>query len=315
MKSISNFHLNLGVVFIFTISAMALVLLVTYFVPKAKKKTGLSFVYMLTGGILIGVAGIFAKMIGNPFYFYLVVLFWLLITGTVHMYLFDRLFEWSRLEPVGWRLLFTLAVVLAGMAGLVSFMQLNGYKDMATYNLIAALAFFVPFMLVYSFECYLMIPQKVFIQQKPWVYNKDKELEWGDDEVSHFFLVKYKLTAQTGGERIESLVMRASGNLKLGDYFNATLEVYKVKQDRYSIETRDRSNKNFGWFFFLADGSATGRMLDPNKTFLELGFTNQVFYGIASKEQIENINRQAEREGKSNNIICKREYEYKSQIM
>jgi hypothetical protein len=269
---------------------------------------------MLTGGILIGVAGLFAKMIGNPFYFYLVVLFWLLITGTVHMYLFDRLFEWSRSEPVGWRLLFTLAVVLAGMAGLVSFMQLNGYRDMAMYNLIAAFAFFVPFMLVYSFECYLMIPRKVYIQQKPWVYNKNNELKFRTDDVSHFFLIKYKLTAQTGGERIESLVMRAPGNLKLGDYFNSTLEIDKVKQDRYMIETRDRSNKNFGWFFFLADGSANGRMLDPNKTFLELGFTNQVYYGSASPEQIDNNTRQAEREGKSNIILCKREHEYKSQI-
>jgi len=313
MKSI--FNPNVGVIFLFTILAMALVFLITFFVTKAKKKTGLCFTYILIGGLVIGLVGLSARLIDNAFYFYLVLLFWFLIIGTVHVYLFDRLLEWSRSEAIGWRLLFTFSIILAGMAGLLSFMQLSGYKLMPFYNLTAAFAFFIPFMLVYSFECYLMIPRKVFIQQKPWVYNKNTELQFRNDDVSHFFLVKYRLAAQTGGERIESLSMRCPGSIKLGDYFNSTLEVNKVKQDRYSIETRDRSNKNYGWFFFHADGSANGRMLDPNKSLLELGFTNPVYYGNSSTEQIEEITKQAERDGKTYIILCKREHEYKPQTI
>ena len=311
MKSFFN---NLGVIFLFTILAMALVFLITIYVDKAKKKMGVCFAYILTAAILVGVAGFSAKFIDNAFYYYLVLLFWFMILGTVHVFLFENYLNWFKDEPVGWRLLFSVAVIFAGLAGLLSMMQISAYKLMPYYNLTAAFAFFIPFMLVYSFECYLMIPKKVFIQQKPWVYNKNIELQFRNDDVSRFFLVKYRLAAQTGGERIESLSMRCPGSIKLGDYFNSTLEISKVKQNRYSIETRDRSNKNFGWFFFLADGSANGRMLDPNKTLHELGFTNPVFYGNSSPEQIEEITKQAEREGKSYIIICKREHEYKSQI-
>jgi len=314
MKSI--FNPNVGVIFVFTILAMALVFLITVFVQKAKKKTGLCFTYILIGGIAIGIVGFSAKFIDNAFYYYLVLVFWFLIIGTLHVFLFDKLLEWPRSEAVGWRLLYTFACILAGTAVMLSFMQLTGYKLMPFYNLTAAFSFFIPFMLVYSFECYLAVPQKVFIQQKPWVYNKNTELQFRNDDVSNFFLVKYRLAAQTGGERIESLSMRCPGSIKLGDYFNSTLEVSKVKQNRYNIETRDRSNKNFGWFFFHADGSANGRMLDPNKTLLELGFTNPVYYGNSSSpEQIDEITRVAEHEGKSYIILCKREHEYKSQIM
>jgi hypothetical protein len=56
-------------------------------------------------------------------------------------------------------------------------------------------------------------------------------------------------------------------------------------------------------------------MIDPNKTFIELGFTNPVYYGNASTDQIEDITKQADREGKAYTIICKREHEYKSQLM
>ncbi len=313
MKSIIN--PNMGVIFLFTMFAMVFVLILTYFVPKAKKETGLNFLYLLVGGVSIGICGLVAKSIDNAFYFYLVVLYWFLFTGTIHMFLFERILGWPKNELVGWRLLFSLAIVFAGIAGLLSFMQVSGYRFMPMYNIVAAFAFFVPFMLVYSFECYLLIPAKIFIQQKPWVYNRNSELQFRNDDVSNFFLVKYRLTAQPDGERIESLPMRSPNNIKLGDYFNSTLENYKVKQDRYSIETRDRGNKNYGWYFFLADGSMNGRMLDPNKTFLELGFTNLVFYGNSSPDQIEDTTRQAEREGKSYVIICKREQEYKSQII
>jgi hypothetical protein len=313
MKSLLN--PNLGIVFLFTIIAAIIVFAITYFVRSAKRKTGISFLYMLTGGIVLGVAGIAAKSIDNAFYFYLVWMFWLMLIGTLHTFLSDKLLEWTSNESFGWKLLYSLAVLLAGMAALFSFMQLGGYKLIPSYNFIASSAFFVPVLLVYAFECFLAIPTKVYIQQKPWVYNRNTELQFRQDEVSHFYLIKYRLTPTSGGERIDSLVLRAPGNLKLGDYFNATLEVNKVRQDRYTIETRDRSNKSFGWYFFLADGSSNGRMIDPNKTFIELGFTNPVYYGNASTDQIEDITKQADREGKAYTIICKREHEYKSQLM
>jgi hypothetical protein len=302
-------------IFLFTIIALVLVLLLTFYVEKAKKKTGLNFIYMLVGGLFIGIVGIRASAINNPFYFYLVVLCWNLISGTIHFFLGDKILGWTKTEAIGWRLVYSLAIVFTGFAGLLAFMQLVDYNFLVMYNLSAVLTFFIPLTLVYAIECYMLIPQKVYLQQKPWIYNRSSDLVFKSDEISHFFLIKYRLAVQTGGESIESLSMRAPGNIKLGDYFNSTLEVNKVTQGRHSIEARDRSNNSLGWFFFLSDGSATGKMLDPNKTFIELGFTNPVYFGNSNPEAIETITRQAEAEGKNYLINCTRELEYKSQLM
>lgn len=302
-------------IFFFTIIALVLVLILTFYVEKAKKKTGLNFIYMLVSGIFIGIVGIRASAINNPFYFYLVVLCWNLLSGTIHFFLSDKILGWTKTEAIGWRLLYSLAIVFTGFAGLLTFMQLVDYNFLLMYNLSAVLSFFIPLTLVYAIECYLLIPGKVYLQEKPWIYNRSSDLVFKSDEISHFFLIKYRLAVQTGGELIESQSMRAPGNFKLGDYFNATLEVYKVTQGRYSIEVRDRSNNSLGWFFFLSDGSANGRMLDPNKTFLELGFANPVYFGNSNPEAIETITKQAEAEGRNYLIICMRELEYKSQLM
>ncbi len=306
---------NLGIVFLFTVIAMVLVLLITVFLPSAKRKTGPNFIYLIVAGVLIGSIGILAKHIDNAFYFYLLLLSWYSVLGSLHVILFDKFLVWPSEEKIGWRLLFTLGVVLSSQASLLSFMQLGKYDLMNFYNISASTAFFAPLLLVYAFECYILIPAKVYLEQKPWIYNRTQELVFRNDEVSGFYLIKYRLTPYTGGERFDSLVMRAPNNIKLGDYFNSTLEVQKVRQDRYNIETRDQSNRNCGWFFFLADGSVNGRMLDPNKNLQELGFTKSVFYGHASSEQIDKITNQAVREGKCYTIICKREHEYKSQLV
>lgn len=306
---------NLGIIFLFTVLAMVIVLLITVLLPAAKRKTGLNFVYLLIAGILIGSIGILARHIDNAFYFYLVLLFWYSVFGSVHVILFDKILEWPSGEKIGWRLLYTFSIVLSSLASLLSFMQLGKYDFMNFYNISASTVFFVPLLLVFSFECYLLIPAKVFLEQKPWIYNRTQELIFRNDEVSGFYLIKYRLTPYTGGDRFDSLVMRAPNNIKLGDYFNSTLEVQKVRQGHYSIESRDQSNKSYGWFFFLADGSVNGRMLDPNKNMQELGFTKSVFYGHASSEQIDKITKQAEQEGKCYTIICKREHEYKSQLV
>ena len=95
--------------------------------------------------------------------------------------------------------------------------------------------------------------------------------------------------------------MRAQGTTKLGDYFNATLECSKVThQGRYNIQVRDQSNNYLGWYFFLSDGKSAGKLLDPNKTFLDLGFTTQVFFWkFFYSEEAEEITTQADREVRS----------------
>jgi hypothetical protein len=306
----------LGII-IFTILALVMVLVLTFKVEKAKKKAGLNFVYMFVGGLFLGFVGIRAKAIDNLFFFYMVVLFWNLIAGTIHIFLADRILEWTKTEHIGWRLLYSLAIVLTGFAVLLTFMEVNDYTSnyWRFYNLSAVFTFFIPMGILYCIESYMLIPQKVFLRQKPWIYNRSQNLQFKSDEISHFFIIKYKLTAQTGAEVIESLPMRAPGNIKLGDYFNSTLEVNKVTQGRYTVETRDSSNNSYGWFFFLSEGNSNdAKMIDPNKTFLELGFTNSVYFSDSNPDAIEAVTRQAEGDNKCYTISCKREIEYKSQL-
>jgi hypothetical protein len=316
MKTFSN-PFNLSIILIWVITGLLLMLLITFLVPAAKKKTSLNVLYILIGGIFIGIVGLRADAINNLFYFYLIILIWNLIAGALHVYLSGKFLEWPKTEPIGWSFLFALAVVLIGYSVLLSFMKMVSYQlptYFVFYNLSAILTFFIPLSMVFAFECYNAIPAKIYLQ-KPWIYKMGPELEWDPNLVSHFILLRYKLTTQTGGTMIESLPMIAPQDLRLGDYFNSTLEYFKVTQDQYSIEVTDRSNISFGWYFFLADGSSTGRFLDPNKTFLELGMKNLVFFGQSNEEEMRTIISKHDREGKSYDIICKREHEYKTQLL
>jgi hypothetical protein len=317
MKTFSN-PFNLSIILIWMIIGLLLMLLITFLVPAAKKKTSLNVIYTLAGGIFIGIVGFRADAINNLFYFYMIILIWNLIAGVLHVFLSGKFLQWPKTEPIGWNFLFALAIVLIGYSFLLSFMKMVSYQlptYFVFYYLSAVLTFFIPLSMVFAFECYNAIPAKIYLQQ-PWIYKKGDELEWDPNQVSQFILLRYKLSAQTGGPMFESLPMIAPQEMRLGDYFNSTLEYFKAaSQDQYPIEVRDRSNNSLGWYFFLADGSSTGRFLDPNRTFLELGMKNLVFFGQANEDEMRQIISRHDREGKSYIIICKRELEYKSQLL
>jgi hypothetical protein len=306
---------SIPAILIFTVISLLMVLAITFYVAQAKKKAGLNILYLLLSAIFIGIIGIRATAINNPFYFYIVIMVWNLLFGLIHVFLSKKILVWPGEEAIGWRLLFAVATVIAGFAGLLTFMQFVDYDFLVLYNLSAIMTFLIPTLIQYAYETFLNIPQKIFLAIKPWIYNRGGELRFKSDEISHFFLIKYRLSVVTGGEIIDSAPMRAPGNLRLGDYFNATLEGYKVTRGTHTIEVRDLSNKNLSWFFFLHDGKSPDRMLDPNKTFIECGLTDPVYFGNSGPDEIEAITDKADSEGKSVTILCKRELEYKSQLL
>jgi hypothetical protein len=315
MRTFFTTHWFPGVL-LFTVLALVILLIITYYVDNAKRKSGYNLLYLFIGGLFIGIVGIRSDALANPFYFYMVVMVWNLISGVIHLYLSGRILIWPKTEGFGWRILFALAVVLFGIAGLLTFMKLAGY-DLAWqyYNFSAVLTFFIPLLILYAYECYTLIPKKIYLA-KPWIYNRNNELQFRSDQISHFLIIKYRLSPQLNGKTlVDSLPMRAPENIKLGDYFDSTLEVRKVTQGKFTLELKDNSNNNLGWYFFLAEGVNQERMLDPNKTFHECGLTNTVYFGNPSTEEIENITYKADREGKSYLIILKREQEYKEQLM
>ncbi|HNY01369.1 MAG TPA: TssN family type VI secretion system protein [Bacteroidales bacterium] len=317
INKVTNNPYNLAPILIFSILGLGLILVISFFVPAAKKKTGLNTIYILIGSILLGLPGLRAGAINHLWYFYLVIMIWNFIMGSLHLFLSGKILGWPKTEPVGWRFLFALAIVLIGYTALMTFMGIGGYKlpsFFVWYYLSAVLTFFIPLSFLYAIECFQAIPERIYLQQ-PWIYKQGSELEWDPNQVSHFVLVRYKLAPQTGSPMIESLPMIAPQDLRLGDYFNSTLEYDKVTQGQYDIEVRDRSNNSLGWYFFLADGSATGRFLDPNRTFLELGMKNLVFFGQANPDEMQSLKAKFDREGKTYTIICKREHEYKSQLL
>jgi hypothetical protein len=301
-------------ILICTVLAMILVLIITFYVESAKKKMGANLIYLFISGIFLGIVGIRANTwLGNIFYVYLVVLIWNLIAGILHIFLSKKILEWPATEPIGWRFLYALAIVFVGFSMLLTFMAIDKYSYKNWYNISAVLTFFIPLFLVYAYECYLLIPPRIYLPQKPWMYFKSSTLSIDPSEV--IVILKYRLTSETGKEVIDSQPMRAPASIKLGDFFNATLECYKVTQGRHNIEVRDRSNNYLGWFFFLSDGRTVGKILDPNKSLIELGFTNTHVFGPSTIEEIEYVTNQKDREGQSYIIVCKREHEYKSQLM
>jgi len=250
IKSLFTTH-SVPMILLFAIFSIICMLIITYFVQSAKKKIGINLIYILISGIFLGIVGIRATALNNPFYFYLVILCWNLLAGGLHAYLSVKILVWPREESFGWRLLFAFAIVLIGFSVLLTFMRIVDYNFLVLYNFSAVLIFFIPITFIYALEAYQFIPPKIYLPQKPWIYNKSNELQFRSEDISHFFIIKYSLSAQAGGEVIESMPMRAPGQIKLGDYFNSTLENYKVNQGRYSVEVRDRSNNYYGWYFFL----------------------------------------------------------------
>jgi len=301
-------------ILIFTTLALISALLITFYVESAKKKMGINLLYLFAGGLFLGIVGFRANhFLGNIFYVYMTIMIWFLLGGILHVILSKKILEWPAVEPFGWRLLFTLAVIFFGCASLLTFMAFDKDNYKSWYNLSACLTFFIPMLLVYAYECYLLIPPKIYLPQKPWMYFKSAPITIDPNEL--IIILKYRLTVETGKESIDSQPMRAPANIKLGDFFNATLEIYRVNQGRYDLEIKDRSNNYLGWFFFLSDGRTIGRILDPNKTLIELGFTNTHVFGPSTIEEIEDITNQKDNEGLSYLIVCKRENEYKSQLM
>jgi hypothetical protein len=314
LNKILSFHAPAFII-LFAIIALVLVLVISFYLESAKKQMGRNLLYLTVAGIFIGIVGLKARSLGNPFYVYMVVMIWNLIAGVIHIILAGKILKWPATEAIGWRLLFATAIVIIGFATLLSLMKMMGYNSFLFYNLSAVTTFFIPLLLVYVYETYLVIPPKIYLAHKPWMYNRSETLELNIEEVSNFLVLKYRLTSQIGHEFIDSLPMRAPASMKLGSYFNATLEDYKVTQERYTIEVKDRGNNYLGWYFFLSDGKTIGQILDPNKTFSELGLTKTIYFGRSTKEEIESLTREADREGKSYLIVCKREQEYKSQLL
>ena len=269
MKTFSN-PFNLTITLLFAIIGLLIMLLITFFVANAKKKTSLNVIYVLVGGIFIGIVGLRAAAINNIFYFYMIIMFWNLFAGILHVYFSGKFLEWPKTEPVGWSVLFALAVVMIGYSMMFTLMKIFPWQlpqIFVWYYLSAVLTFFIPLTMVFAIECYQSIPARIYLQQA-WIYKKGPELEWDPNVVSHFVLVRYKLTTQTGGQTIESLPMIAPQDHRLGDYFNSTIEYFKVTQDQYNIEVRDRSNNSLGWYFILADGSSSRRFRTRIKPFL-----------------------------------------------
>lgn len=309
--------LNLPLILIFLILGLLVMLLITFRLPSAKKKTSQNLIYVMVAGILLGIVGLAADTINNLYLFYIVMMIWTLVMGAVHFYLSGKLLVWPKNEPIGWSILLALAIVLIGYSALLSFFKMGDWRlpnYFVFYHMSATLTFFIPLLLMFAVECYLAIPEKIFLQ-KPWIYRQGGELEWDPNQVSQFILLRYQLSPQSGGPNIESLPMIAPQDSTLGDYFNSTLEYYKVTQDQYDIEVRDHSNIPLGWYFFLSDGSPTGRFLDPNRTFLELGLKNIINLGMSNESEMQQIINRHDREGKSYLIVCKREAEYKAQIL
>jgi hypothetical protein len=314
INKILSFHTPTFII-LFFIVALILVLIISFYLENAKKMMGINMLYLAIAGIFIGIVGLKGKALGSPFYVYMVVLCWNLIAGIIHMILSGKILKWPATESFGWRILLATAIVMIGFATLLSFMKMVGYNSFLFYNLSAVTTFYIPILLVYTYETYLVIPPRIYLAHKPWMYNRSETLELNIEEISNFLVIRYRLTSQTGHEFIDSLPLRAPASMKLGSYFNATLEDYKVTQDRYTIEVKDKGNNYLGWYFFLSDGKTVGQILDPNKTFSELGLTKTIYFGRSTKEEIENLTREADRDGKSYLLVCKREQEYKSQLL
>ena len=206
MKTLSN-PFNLSIILLWSILGLLILLLVSYLVPEARKKTSINALYVVGAGIFLGIVGLRADAINNLFFFYLVIVIWNLIAGSLHVFLSGKFLEWPKTVPFVWGFLFALALVLIGFSVLLSFMKIVSYQlpsFFVYYYLSATLTFFIPMSMAYAYECYMEIPAKKYLPP-PWIYKIGPELNWDRTQVYQFVVLKYKLSVQSNGPMIISL--------------------------------------------------------------------------------------------------------------
>jgi hypothetical protein len=263
---ITNVSMLSGLCFVFAVAFFGLYLGVVKDAPKDKIKL---VSYLIIAGFLISLLSLlglatFIKLSSGLF---IVALIYALIIGALHCWLFEKIVTLEKKN--GYKILFTFAVCSIGYGLFIISFKLFFKSPFPRIYFLPAFLFILPTFVLFAFEKYILIPQKVY---KVWSFPMPGTLpDPSDNEMTDPIIVNFEISKQNG-DSLTVFKAKAPRGMILGKLFYFFIMDYNSHHPDNPISTSGDENKPFMWSFCLSAGFLSGKIrLDPEITISENG--------------------------------------------
>jgi len=238
------------------------------FASKSKKP-------ILWGGLSsAGISGgaYFATFISDRLFtvYWILALIYLLF-GFIHVVFFHKRYFASnknnRNRVIIGEILFMLSLILFTVVVFSSLQYFLRDKDFMFFPLLMSmLAFFIPIVLLYTFEAAYKIPPPEFAT---WYYPVNNPIELPDEKANEKLLViAFEITKNAGDSVKTNFRAKGPDGMLLGDLYYHFLNDYNDVQSETPIKYSDKEGYPYEWWFRTKPKwYHKNRVLDPGLTF------------------------------------------------
>lgn len=230
-------------------------------VKESGKKKWLIMLYLVSGGVLIGLIGLlgFIDFVNLKVWTFIAAQGWLLTIGILHVWLFEKIIPLDNKNSG--RILFTFALCFLGYALVLLPFVFYFKTSFPRFYFLPAFFFLAPTFVYIAFSNFIEIPLKVF---KMWAFPAPGTLpDPSDSEMADPIIVNFEISKQCADKRTV-FKAKAPKGMNLGKLFYFFIMDYNSRHSDNPIMIADSNNKTFGWSFHVTPGIIRGRThLDP----------------------------------------------------
>jgi len=230
-------------------------------VKEATKKKWMVLLYLLSGGVLIGLISLlgFLDFTNLKVWIFIAAQGWLMALGILHVWLFEKILPTDN-KNAG-RILFTIALCFFGYALVVMPYAFYFKTAFPRFYFLPAFFFLAPTFVYIAFSKFIEIPVKVF---RKWEFPAPGTLpDPSDSEMADPIIVNFEISKQCADKRTV-FKAKAPKGMNLGKLFYFFIMDYNSRHSDNPIIILDSNNKTFGWSFSMTPSIIQGRThLDP----------------------------------------------------
>jgi len=250
----------------FALALLFFTIYVSNVTDAAQKKKPL-VLYLLAGGILIGLTGILGlfKFTELPIWAFIMAEVWLLIVGIFHVWLFEKAIPLEN-KNTG-KILFTLALCCFGYGLIFLFYKIFLKDPFPRICLLPAFFFVTPVFVMIAFQHFIKIPAKIF---KAWDFPPPGTLsDPNDAEMSDPIIVNFEIRKHITDSHTV-FKAKAPKDMELGRLFYYFIMDYNSRHSDNPILINHDNQKLFKWSFHTTPGILSGKIhLDPEASISE----------------------------------------------
>lgn len=240
------------------LAALFLALYMAKTPDSGSRKKQLIF-YFIATGILIGITGClgFIRFTEIALWVFICALVWLLILGSFHVWLFQKLFK----PNVSGKVLFTLATGFFGYVLVLFFYKLYFKAHFPWVFFLPLFCFWAPVFIRIAFENFVRIPVKIF---KAWDFPPPGSLsDPTDAEMDNVIILNFVIRRNTN-DTYTVFKAKAPQGMKLGKLFYYFIMDYNSRHTDNPILLEDEFKTLCKWAFHTASGILGSKNhLDP----------------------------------------------------